>query len=106
MSSYINKTIDLTTSDVVILPVNGRWSDGDYSVVVTFAGTGTVTVEGTLSKVNRGESFVPFDITGLTAVTTDTSQSISSTPLEALRITGATMAGGGAQVQIMGAGSA
>ena len=106
MASYIHKTIDLTTDDTVIVPLNGRWTEGNYSVVASYAGTGTITVEGTISRINRGETVVWFDITNLTAVTADASEQIANTPFEAFRVTGTTMAGGGATVQILGAGDA
>jgi len=106
MASYVHKTIDLTTDDTVIVPMNGRWGSVDTSVVVSFAGTGTVKVEGAISRLNRGETATWFDITNLTAVTADASENIASTPFEALRVTGTTMAGGGAQVQILSSGDA
>ena len=106
MASYISTTVDLTTDDTVIIPVNGRWSEGNYSAIVTFAGTGTVKYEGTVSKINQGETAVWFDITNLTAVVADAAENIVNTPFEAFRISGTTMAGGGATAQLMGAGAA
>jgi len=106
MASYIHKTIDLTTDDTVIVPLNGRWTEGNYSVVASYAGTGTIKVEGTISRINRGETAIWFDLTGLTAVTANAKVGITNTPVEAFRVTGTTMAGGGATVQILGAGDA
>lgn len=105
MSAYVSKTVDLTTDDSVVVPVNGRWVEGNFSIVASFAGTGTINVQGTISKINRGEPAVWFDITGLTGVATDVAQNIANTPLEALKVEGVTMAGGGAQVQILQTGS-
>ena len=106
MSAYISKSVDLSSDDVVVVPINGRWGSDNNSVIVAYAGTGTVTVKGTASKLNRGETATWFDITGLTSLTTDASVVVSDTSIEALQVTGATMAGGGATVQILNGGCA
>ena len=104
MSSYVSKTVDVSTDGTTIVSLNGRWTDSGCSVVIDFTGTGTVNVQGTISKINRGETAVWFDIPGLTGITADASQVITNTPFEALKIEGVTMAAGGAQVQILQAG--
>jgi len=67
------------------IPLN-RWSLDDYTVSLDFASTGTVTVEGTIAKLNQGETAFPFDITGLIAITTSGGFVIQETPLEAIRL--------------------
>lgn len=104
MSAYLKRDIDLSSDDTVVIPLNGRWVEGNISVAITFAGTGTVSVNGSLSQVNRGDTLVPFSITNLSGVTADAAEVITNTPLEALQVVGTGMAGGGASVQILAAG--
>lgn len=94
--AYINTKRSYTSTGVKDwIPLN-RWTDDDYSLVIS--GDGTVTVEGTIAQPNRfingaGEALTSDDVfdvvngTGLTPVTgTPVTLNIESTPLEALRL--------------------
>ena len=51
MSSPVNSGWDLTSSGTAIIPLN-RWSRVAYSVQVA---SGQVTVEGTITEINRAD---------------------------------------------------
>jgi len=64
-----------------------RHNDPQYSIGIDIGGGGTVTVQGTISQINRaGVTPIWFDITALTGVTIDTFDKITNTPLEAVRL--------------------
>lgn len=69
------------------LPLN-RWSRSNYSVVVDLITTGEYTVEGTLNRLNRDPEVpaVWFELSGLVGLTTDITEAIKESPLEAIRI--------------------
>lgn len=56
------------------------------AVVIKVDGSATIDVEGTLSSINDKEQVIPFKIQNLTGVTSDTSQSIISSPIKAVRV--------------------
>lgn len=87
MAAYINAKRTYTgTGAQVAIPLN-RWSRDNYSVVTDVGATATYTVEGTIDQINRiGVTPVWFDITGLVGLTASTSDKITDTPLEALRV--------------------
>lgn len=87
MSAYINRRETYTgTGAQAAIPLN-RWTNTDIAAELVFGSTGTVTVEGTLDQVNRADVTPTwFDITGLVAVTADTAEKITDTPLEAIRL--------------------
>lgn len=68
------------------IPVN-RHGNPQYSIGIDIGGGGTVTVQGTLSQINRaGVTPIWFDIPALTAITADTFDKMVNTPLEAIRL--------------------
>lgn len=67
-----------------------RWGPSNYMFNIDADGVGTVTVEGTLVQINRGETPITsdiFDLTGLTAIGVDTAIAISNQPMEFVRVT-------------------
>lgn len=75
-----------TTGDKIAIPLN-RHGNSDYSVNVDIGGGGDVTVQGTLSQINRsGVTPIWFDIDNLVNLTADASEKITNTPLEAIRM--------------------
>jgi hypothetical protein len=52
MASYVNKRVSLGVSDSEEVQLN-RWSHGDISIQVI---SGTISANGTLSQINRGET--------------------------------------------------
>ena len=87
MAAYVNvKKTYAGTGAQIAIPLN-RWSRDNYSVVTDLTTTGTYTVQGTLDQVNRlGVTPVWFDITSLVGLTADSSEKVTDTPLEAIRI--------------------
>lgn len=81
----INKTVSYTSTGTKDWIPLSRHNQTDLSVIIDIGGGGNVTVEGTISKINQGETAIPFDITGLVGVTANTSKAVSDTPLEAVR---------------------
>lgn len=72
------------------VPLN-RWGPPEYAVVVTVSGTATWKLEGTLNRINRGETAVPFLLedrlgTAITAIVDDDNFLLGQTPLEAMRL--------------------
>ena len=65
-----------------------RWGRNNYSIIVDVDATGTYTVEGTISRLNRivGLSPVCFELAGLVGLTTDITTALKETPLEAIRL--------------------
>lgn len=82
----INVTQSHTTTGFKAPIMLSRHNDPQYSVSIDIGGGGTVTVQGTLSQLNRGEAAVWFDIASLTSITTDTFSKLTNTPLEAMRL--------------------
>lgn len=75
-----------TTGDKDGIPLD-RHSDPQYSVVIDIGGGGDVTVQGTISQINRaGVTPIWFDLPALTNVIADASDKIINTPLEAIRL--------------------
>ncbi len=75
-----------TTGNKDGIPLS-RHNDPQYSIVIDIGGGGDVTVQGTLSQINRaGVTPIWFDIPALTNVVADTSDKIINTPLEAVRL--------------------
>lgn len=89
MSAPINRKQDNVagTGAKPWIPLNRWGNDFNYSIVLTFTGAATVTVEGTVDYLNRpNQTIVPFDIVNAVGVTSDSSINIIGTPLEGLRI--------------------
>lgn len=90
MSTYINSDFNLLTTETKIIPLNGRWSVGDYAIQVS---AGSALVEGTISQINRGQTAVwsTLDDSGGTPLTAVVIASglvdIQNNPMEAIRIT-------------------
>ncbi len=85
MSINVEKTYNSTGIKTAI-PLN-RHGNPQYSIGIDIVATATVTVQGTLSQINRvGVTPIWFDIPALTGVATDTFDKIVNTPLEAVRL--------------------
>lgn len=86
--SAINVPFDLNNTNIVI-PVD-RWGDPEFTVQVE-SGAGTVLVESTLARINRGETPVwatAFDKAGVgITVQAIGIVGLQSNPYEAIRIT-------------------
>ncbi len=85
MAINVEKTYTGTgAQDAIIL---NRYGDPQTSVVVDLATTGDVTIEGTLSQLNRdnGLTAIWFEIENLINLTADSNQRVENTPLEAIR---------------------
>lgn len=83
----INIEATYTTTGVKdAIPVN-RHGNPQYSVGIDIGGGGDVTVQATLSQINRS-GVVPiwFDIPALVNITANTFDKIVDTPLEAIRL--------------------
>jgi len=88
--AYINRPFNLGVGETLVIPLN-RWSTDDYTLQVDTGGT--VALEGTLDRINRGETPTWATVSdkagapisaapvGLTV--------IDETPLEAVRLTAA-----------------
>ena len=79
-----------------------RYGDPQVSVVIDIATTGDVTIEGTLTQLNRTDSETPiwFEIDNLINIAADSNQRIENTPLEAIRAN-ITANGSGVILQVM-----
>ncbi len=78
------------------IPMN-RWGRDHFSLVLSFIGSATASVEGTLKKLNQASDSTDlaagppvagdvFTITNATDLTSDVALVIVDTPLEAIRI--------------------
>lgn len=63
-----------------------RWAWPSYSVVVALGTTGDYTLEGTINRINEGQTPLWFELAGLVNVITDITDTIQDTPLEAIRM--------------------
>lgn len=89
MGAYINRNQNNNLPGVgakAWIPLN-RWDNGsNYSLVIGISGTATVTVQGTLDQINRGQTPKAFDIENAVDLTTSVDLNITDTPLEAIRV--------------------
>ena len=69
----------------VAIPLN-RHGNPQYSIDIDIGGGGDVTVEATLSQINRGDTAIWRPIPALTNVTADAFDKIVNTPFEAIRL--------------------
>ena len=83
---FYDKTY-LTTGFTPPLPLN-RWGRNNFSIIADVGTTGTYTVEGTVSRLNREDGLTPiwFELAGLVGLTADITTAIKETPLEAVRL--------------------
>ena len=85
--SYVNREFSLANTETVVIPVN-RWGRPAYTVQLD-SGT-SILVEGTLRRINRGETAVwdtLDDVEGAPLSGVSGLLPIRQTPLEAIRIT-------------------
>jgi len=83
----INTEISYTTTGFKGAIPLSRQNNPNYSIGIDIGGGGTVTVQATLSKLNRaGVTPIWFNIPALTTITADTFDKIEQTPLEAVRL--------------------
>ncbi len=90
--------------------IMNRYAPTEYVVVVTVTGTATWTLEGTLNKLNRGETAIPFVLedrlgTPIAAQVDDGNFLLGQIPMEAMRLNQDSGAGT-ATMQVMQQGSA
>ncbi len=87
MSINVNREVTHTGATNTVIPLN-RWGDPNYSLQID---SGTWLLEGTLDRVNRGETptWDTLDDSGGTAITavTDGVIKVLSAPVEAVRLT-------------------
>ena len=92
MSSPVNVTKALSAGtgakDWVLL---NRWGPSAYQVSMVLSGAATYDLEGTNSRLNRGETAIVFKIddaqfTPITGQTGDKAFELSKAPVEAVRI--------------------
>ncbi len=89
MSVPVSADVIYTTTGTKTPIILNRWGDYDTSVVVLLSGTATYTLEATINRLNRSTTIQPivwFELAGLVDITTDITDSIKNTPLEAIRI--------------------
>ena len=107
MSAYINRK-QSNSAGVGAKPwvQLNRWdNNANYSLVLKFTGTATVTVEGTLDHINRElETIEAFDVENAIDLTADAYLNITNTPLEAIRIN-QTAGAGSVDFHVMQGGS-
>lgn len=110
MATPIN-TEKTTSAGVVAgdwIPMN-RWSIAEYSAYVAVTGTITYQIEGTLNKINQGETAVAFildDASGaaISGKTTTSAYDIGNAPVEAIRIN-QTAGTGSTTIRVMQSGA-
>lgn len=90
MGVYVNRDFTIEVGQNLVIPLN-RWGEDDYTVQVKTGGT--LNVEGTLDRINRGETATYATLsdkegTALSALAVGIAV-INETPLEAIRLTAA-----------------
>lgn len=94
----INREVELTNTDEVIIPVS-RHNTPDYTIAVESISGVTVDVQVTLGQINRGDTATWADVSGLTGISSPDTSNIQNTPAEAFRI--ASTGTGTATVRLM-----
>lgn len=95
--SAINVPFSIAAAATKVIPLD-RWGEPSYSIQLSSTGTGTALVEGTLQRINQGETAVWSVLNGvvgtalaeLSALADPDLVVISGGPYEAIRITAAT----------------